>query len=452
MLKKLTVVICMLFILLLVQNGLAQEQYNTPKEEAITTGESVNLPYQTIYFESFGDVLFDNGPLVTLPGGGCAGGDASILDGSVGGHTLYGWNCNRAAGTGAYFYMADDFTSGTWDIDSMKFFAYQTGATTSTITGVYVQIWNGAPNAGGTVVWGDLTTNVLQRTALTNIYRALSTTPTNCDRWVQEVIATVDVNLLPGDYWVQFGCTGSAASGPWCPPVTISGVAVTGNALQLTATGWVPALNGTTSPNGAPFIIYGTDEIPVELTSFTASVIDGNVNLNWRTASEINNHGFEVQKAITGNDFVTIGFVTGNGTTTEAKNYNFVDKNITSGSYQYRLRQVDFDGRFEYSEVVEVDFESLPVEYTLSQNFPNPFNPNTKISFTLPVESGVTIKVFNVIGEEINNAVIGTFGAGIHNIEFNASNLNSGVYFYSLEATGTDGSNFSEVKKMMLTK
>jgi hypothetical protein len=102
--------------------------------------------------------------------------------------------------------------------------------------------------------------------------------------------------------------------------------------------------------------------------------------------------------------------------------------------------------------VVEVDFESLPVDYTLSQNFPNPFNPNTKISFTLPVESDVTMKVFNVIGEEINTAVKGTFGAGIHNIEFNASNLNSGVYFYSLEATGTEGSNFSEVKKMMLTK
>ncbi|RPI75731.1 MAG: T9SS C-terminal target domain-containing protein, partial [Ignavibacteriales bacterium] len=192
--------------------------------------------------------------------------------------------------------------------------------------------------------------------------------------------------------------------------------------------------------------------IPVELTSFTASVVDGNVSLNWSTASEINNHGFEVERAINRNEFVTIAFVEGYGTTTEAKNYNFTDKNITSGSYIYRLKQVDFDGRFEYSPEVEVDFESAPVSFSLNQNYPNPFNPSTKISFSLPVESDVTLKVFNVIGEEIKNSISGTYGAGVHNLDFDGSGLNSGVYFYSIEAQGTDGSSFSEVKKMLLTK
>ena len=124
-----------------------------------------------LYFSS-------NSPLVTLPAGGCSGEDASILDGTLG-HTLYGWGHQQNLGN----YIADDFTNtSSWNIDSLKFFAYQTGATVVTITGVYVQIWNGSPMAGGNVVWGDLTTNRLQSAALSNIYRAQSTAPTDCNK------------------------------------------------------------------------------------------------------------------------------------------------------------------------------------------------------------------------------------------------------------------------------
>ncbi|RPI72257.1 MAG: T9SS C-terminal target domain-containing protein, partial [Ignavibacteriales bacterium] len=181
------------------------------------------------------------------------------------------------------------------------------------------------------------------------------------------------------------------------------------------------------------------------------SVGKGQVNLNWQTATETNNYGFEIERKAEGQEFTKVGFVGGYVTTTESMSYNFVDKNLTSGNYTYRLKQIDFDGTFEYSPEVEVDF-AVPSEFSLLQNFPNPFNPSTRISFTLPVESNVTIKLFNVIGEELNNLAKGSFGAGVHNIDFNASGLNSGVYFYSIEAVGIDGNIFSEVKKMMFTK
>jgi hypothetical protein len=222
---------------------------------------NVSPELQQVYtpFEFNSAVLHDNGPIITLPTGGCSGGAASILDGSTGGHTLYGWGFQKTA----FNWIADDFTSTSeWTIDSLKFFSYQSFATTMTITGIYVQIWNGAPNVSGSaVVWGDTVTNRLNRAGLTNIYRTTSAAPTNCDRRIQEIVANVNTTLPAGTYWIQFAATGSAASGPWCPPITIPGVAVTGNALQktLAAPNWAPALNGLTSVNGAPFIVYGTE-------------------------------------------------------------------------------------------------------------------------------------------------------------------------------------------------
>ncbi|MDO8550402.1 MAG: T9SS type A sorting domain-containing protein [Ignavibacteria bacterium] len=150
-------------------------------------------------------------------------------------------------------------------------------------------------------------------------------------------------------------------------------------------------------------------------------------------------------------EYQAISFIDGYGTTTNAQQYSFVDNNIQPGHYTYRLKQIDFDGTFEYSNEVEVDFE-VPSDFSLSQNYPNPFNPSTKISFNLPVESNVTLKIFNVIGQEVMSLIHGNLNAGFHNLDLNASNLNSGVYFYTLEAQGNDGSSFSEVKKMMLTK
>jgi hypothetical protein len=190
--------------------------------------------------------------------------------------------------------------------------------------------------------------------------------------------------------------------------------------------------------------------VPVELTSFTASVISGQVNLNWQTATEINNSGFEVERKAAGQEFSKVAFIAGYGTTTEAKSYSYIDNTISSGSYTYRLRQVDFDGTFEYSNEVEVDL--TPSAYSLAQNYPNPFNPNTKIDFSLASDSKVTLKIFDILGQEVAAIVNGNLGAGVHSFNFDASTLNSGVYVYTIDAKGVDGTNFTSTKKMILTK
>lgn len=190
--------------------------------------------------------------------------------------------------------------------------------------------------------------------------------------------------------------------------------------------------------------------VPVELTSFTAAAVDNKVTLNWSTATETNNSGFQVERN-NGSGFVTVGFVDGNGTTTEVKNYNFVDIGLTPGLYSYRLKQVDFNGAYEYSNIVEVDVVA-PKEFTLNQNFPNPFNPSTMITFSLAVDAKVTLKVFDVLGQEVMTLINNNLSAGAHEYNFDAANLNSGVYFYRVDASGIDGQNFTSVKKMILTK
>ncbi|MDZ7623509.1 MAG: T9SS type A sorting domain-containing protein [Ignavibacteriaceae bacterium] len=188
------------------------------------------------------------------------------------------------------------------------------------------------------------------------------------------------------------------------------------------------------------------DLVPVEFTSFS-SVVDGsNVILNWSTATELNNFGFEVQRSIAGNEFATVGFVNGHGTTTEAKDYRFVDANLTAGNYTYRLKQVDFNGTFSYSDEVSADVTS-PAQFELSQNYPNPFNPSTTIKFSIPQSSNVSLKIFNTLGQEVSTLINQNMESGVHTINFDASQLNSGIYFYRLEA-----GSYSEVRKMTLIK
>jgi photosystem II stability/assembly factor-like uncharacterized protein len=204
--------------------------------------------------------------------------------------------------------------------------------------------------------------------------------------------------------------------------------------------GWVVGENGTILKT-----INGGGTIPVELTSFTASAQSGYIELNWSTATEINNLMFEIERSKENSDFVSIGFVEGNGTTTEEHHYNFMDKDV-SGFLRYRLKQVDFDGSYEYSGIIEV--EALGnFSYELSQNYPNPLNPSTTISFSIPNSGLVTFKVYDVLGNEVATLVNEEKPAGSHSIEFNASRLVSGIYFYTINA-----GDFVETKKMILLR
>ena len=188
--------------------------------------------------------------------------------------------------------------------------------------------------------------------------------------------------------------------------------------------------------------------VPVELTSFNASIKDAGVLLEWTTATEINNMGFEIQRKTGADEFVKIGFVEGSGTTSEITFYQFfndLSEFNSSAKLQYRLKQVDFNGVFSYSNIVEVDF--LLENYSLSQNYPNPFNPSTIISFTLTRSTLVTLKIYNILGNEITTLVNKVVPGGNHQIEFNATGLPSGVYFYTITA-----GDFVETKKMALMK
>ena len=185
---------------------------------------------------------------------------------------------------------------------------------------------------------------------------------------------------------------------------------------------------------------------PVELTSFTAEALDQKVILKWTTATELNNNGFEIQRKVAESDFATIGFVRGEGTTTNQKEYSYIDKDLVDGKYFYRLKQVDYNGTYEYSNVIEVDVRSLN-EYALEQNFPNPFNPTTTIGYVLKEKSNAKLILLNAIGEEIAVLVNEEQDKGYHKVDFNASTLASGVYFYELKA-----GSFIQTRKMILLK
>jgi hypothetical protein len=196
-------------------------------------------------------LLIDNGPFVTNPGGGPNGSDVSLLESP---NTNYGSNFNQALG----YTVAEDFSAiGTWSIDSLAFFGYQTSSpTTSTFTGLYVRIWNGDPSlATSSVVWGDLTTNILTSTYWSGCYRATDLVTTNRPI-MRNVAATPGLVLPAGDYWIEWTTTGSLSSGPWANAITVSGQPATGNAKQYTGTAWTDILDGT-NPQGMPFMVYG---------------------------------------------------------------------------------------------------------------------------------------------------------------------------------------------------
>lgn len=232
---------------------------------------------------SFSQVLIDNGPLINSPGAGAGGANVSNLHSGI---TTFGFGHSTATG----FRVAEDFTipaGTTWNVDSMIFFAYQTGSTTtSTMNHVNWSIWDNSPAAGGQIIAGDTTANDLDGTYWSGIYRTTDVDLTNTQRPIMaNRIATVGLSLPAGTYWVAWQTGGTLASGPWAPPITITGVTNTGNALQFNPTGatWTDLVDGTLlEPQGLPFIMYGT-----AITGINENQLAAGISVSPNPASEI---------------------------------------------------------------------------------------------------------------------------------------------------------------------
>ncbi len=260
------------------------------------------------------------------------------------------------------------------------------------------------------------------------------------------ITSTLTLNGVASDVFI-FTMTSSLTSGS-SSHVTLTGGAVwsnvfwqvgssatidgdfKGNILALTAI----TQNGGTASSGllaqnAAVVLNGTTVLPVEIVSFTGTASGKNADLHWSTATEINNSGFEVQRRQTA-DWAKVGFVAGAGTSNAPRNYSYTDNNLTAGSYSYRLKQIDNNGAFTYGTTVEVAISSAPQAFALLQNYPNPFNPSTVIQYSLVQASQVSLKVYNMLGQEVATLVNAHQEAGVYAVPFNTSKalgLSSGV-------------------------
>jgi len=186
---------------------------------------------------------------------------------------------------------------------------------------------------------------------------------------------------------------------------------------------------------------------PVEMAAFSSVVNRNFIKLSWTTVEEINNHGFKIERKNSNSEnWTETGFVQGSGTTNEMKSYSFTEK-LQTGKYNYRLKQVDYNGSFEYFYLTDEVTIGIPNEYSLSQNYPNPFNPSTKIDYDIPFDGIVNIVVYDLSGREVSKLVNEFRDAGFHTLDFNGSNVSSGVYFYRMSA-----GKFIQTKKMLIVK
>jgi photosystem II stability/assembly factor-like uncharacterized protein len=242
-------------------------------------------------------------------------------------------------------------------------------------------------------------------------------------------VGAVFLSTNNGTSWIDYGLTG--------PPTTC---------LAIDSSGylWVGA-----HQDG----VYRTEgrTVPVELISFNANVSNNSVTLNWITATELNNSGFQVERRETkderSKEWQNIGFINGNGTISESQSYSFVDNDLATGKYFYRLKQIDFDGSFEYSNTIGVIIET-PNDFYLYQNYPNPFNPETNIDYRIPEETIVNISLFDITGKKIKDLVNEKKQPGYYTLKLKGEELSSGIYFYRLSTS----SGYNAVKKITVIK
>jgi len=205
------------------------------------------------------------------------------------------------------------------------------------------------------------------------------------------------------------------------------------------------------SSDNFDIITYGFNvDLPVELASFASLVNGRDVNMKWVTVSEMNNSGFDIERKNSDDVWIKIGFVAGNGTVNTLSEYNFEDKNLQTGKYSYRLKQIDYNGNYEYYNLTNLVQIGLPSKFNLSQNYPNPFNPVTQINFEIPVDAMVNLTVFDMAGREVKTLINEVRTSGFYTVQFDASGISSGLYFYRITTDGNE--KFTMTKKLTVIK
>ncbi len=427
--KKLILLVC---FLLLSSSGYSQF---LAEDFDYTLGDSL----QQHGWVTIGTV-FTNRPLITSPGLtytnyiGSGIGNATTLSNS--GQDLYKpLTANQTSGS-IYTSMMVNVTTARAGGD--YFTAYLASTSTTNFTGRFFvklaangNLAFGASKTTAAPVYGDsvFTTGVTYLIVCKYTFNTGSTTDD-------------EISLF-----VFGGAVPSTEPAPYVGPVT-------GTATDLLDIGRVTLRQGTAA--SAPNLIvdgiytynsWDNTALPVELSSFSSAVSSNNVTLNWSTVSENNNSGFDIERSSVNGSWSKVGNVAGNGTTTTGHSYSFTDRNVATGNYSYRLKQIDFNGNFEYFNLSNEVYVGVPANFELSQNYPNPFNPSTKISFALPNDGNVSLKIYDMSGKEAMTLVNDVKSAGYYSVSFNASSLSSGIYFYTLSAD-----NFTATKKMMLIK
>lgn len=285
------------------------------------------------------------------------------------------------------------------------------------------------------VVFGISSTAVLNSLDLTTAVA----TPIGTDLGLADVSGysqDMDFNPETGNlYWSGYWSAGFFSEGGSFRLINITN----GTSTELGAFGQFETITGLS-------VNANCSVVPVELTSFSANQSGNNVVLNWTTATEINNSGFEIERKSEPSNWERIGFIAGSGSTTETRSYSFTDNSVLQGSNTYRLKQIDYNGKFEYSNEINVDVHTV-LNFSLEQNYPNPFNPSTTIRFTIPEASLVKINVYNAVGEFVDEVTNELLQSGSYDVTYYASGLASGVYFVKMEA-----GSFVSTRKITLMK
>lgn len=373
-----------------------------------------------------------------ITGSATVNGDGGTTTATMGSVTFLGTNYGVGGDHNAQAQadLADALTNGSSRTNDVNLLAIQDLAGMTLTHGVY-----GGPSSIAISSNGTLILDAEDDPNAVFIIKAASTLDINTG---------ATVSLINGAVWSNvFWYVGSSAtifSGSNFNGIILAVTSITLNAGATLVTAKLLAHTGAVTIN--------SDVLPVELTSFTASFINNSVELNWNTASEIDNLGFEVQRSVINvnnsreYNWIKVGFVNGSGNSHSPKNYTFIDTEVGHGKLAYRLKQIDTNGDFEYSSIINITAGEMPIGFLLHQNYPNPFNPSTQIQFGTDENTIATLTIHNVIGEKIETLFNGELSIGqVYNVTFNGSKYANGIYYYKLQT-----SNRNEVKKMMLLK